>query len=452
MKIHILGICGAFMGGLAIFAKALGHEISGSDANVYPPMSTQLRHSGIMPHAGYSTAPLKNSPDLVIIGNTLSRGNDCVEYILDRGLPYTSGPQWLAENVLTGKHVIAISGTHGKTTCASIVSWLLESAGVNTGFLIGGVAENFGNSARLSDSKYFVIEADEYDSAFFDKRSKFIHYQPRTLIINNLEYDHADIFGDIRDIRREFHRLIRTVPRIGKIIFRQGDEQILQVFESGCWTPTVSFGADDGIWQVLTRTPDYSHFDVYHQGKMVGTVKWKLIGLHNAENALAAIVAADDIGIDADEACRSLTHFKNVKRRLQRLAEIRGVTIYDDFAHHPSAIKTTLSALRTHVGDQRIIAVFEPRSNTMKLGVHQATLGPSLSDADMVIAYQPLDLVWNLSGVLAESLAEVQVFDDTRLIIESLLAQLQNGDHVVIMSNGSFENIHQRLITQLEDG
>jgi len=451
MKVHILGICGTFMSGLAILAKALGHEVSGSDANVYPPMSTQLLHNDIVLHEGYSTAPLESTPDLVIIGNTLSRGNDCVEYTLNRGLAYTSGPQWLAETVLTGKHVIAVSGTHGKTTSASIVSWLLESAGENTGFLIGGVAENFGISARIGDSKYFVVEADEYDSAFFDKRSKFIHYRPRTLIINNIEYDHADIFGDIGDIRREFHRLIRTVPSTGKVIYHHEDEQIRQVFESGCWSKTVSFGADDAIWQVQTQTPDYSHFDVYHQGNKVGTVGWKLIGRHNAENALAAIAAADDIGLNVEEACKSLTHFKSVKRRLQRLTEIRGVTIYDDFAHHPSAIKTTLSALRAHVGEQRIIAVFEPRSNTMKLGVHQATLGPSLADANLVIAYQPADLCWDMNSALAESLTGVRVFNDTQLIIESLLTELQNGDHVVIMSNGGFENIHQRLITQLEN-
>ncbi len=324
MKVHILGICGTFMSGLAILAKALAHEVSGSDTNVYPPMSTQLRHNDIVLHDGYSTAPLQSTPDLVIIGNTLSRGNDCVEYILDRGLPYTSGPQWLAETVLTGKHVIAISGTHGKTTSASIVSWLLESAGENTGFLIGGVAENFGISARIGDSKYFVVEADEYDPAFFDKRSKFIHYRPRTLIINNIEYDHADIFAGIGDIRREFHRLIRTVPSTGKVIYDHGDEQIMQVFESGCWSPTISFGEDGAIWQVQARTPDYSHFDVYHQGNKVGTVGWKLIGRHNAENALAAIAAADDIGLNVDEACQSLTHFKSVKRRLQRLTEVRG--------------------------------------------------------------------------------------------------------------------------------
>ena len=451
MKLHILGICGTFMGGIALLAKELGHEVSGSDANIYPPMSTQLEQSGITLYDGYNPETLvQEGPDQVIIGNVLSRGNASVEHVLDQGLRYCSGPQWLSEHVLYGRHVLAVSGTHGKTTCTSMLAWILEYAGKLPGFLIGGVAENFGLSAHLGGQDYFVVEADEYDTAFFDKRSKFIHYQPRTLIINNIEFDHADIFGDISDIIREFSRLIRIVPGTGLIVHKQDDPNIRQVLEPVCWSPTVGFGADAGAWQCRVGKPDYSEFEVMFQGKPVSSVKWGLIGGHNAENALAVTAAARHVGISAETSAAALATFKGVKRRLQRLAEVDGITIYDDFAHHPTAIKVTLAALRFHVGNSRIVAVLEPRSNTMKLGVHQHALGLSLVDADQVMVYRPDGLSWDLESSLQVVAGKFQIFNDTDQIVTALGKQLQRGDHVVIMSNGSFQGIHARLIAALE--
>ena len=450
MRIHILGICGTFMGGIALLARELGHEVSGSDANVYPPMSTQLQQSGIQLFDGYSTTPLESSPDMVIIGNALSRGNAVVEYVLNTGLKYTSGPQWLLDNVLHGRHVLAVSGTHGKTTTTAMLTWVLDYAGKEPGFLIGGVAENFGLSARLGKNTCFVVEADEYDAAFFDKRSKFIHYHPNTLIINNIEFDHADIFGNIEDIIREFRRLVKTVPSNGQIIYKQNDAQIKSVFEGGCWTPTAGFGAESGEWQYRANKADMSDFDVFYKGKSIAKVQWNLIGRHNAENALAVIAASYRLDIDPVTSAKALGLFKSVKRRLQLLAELEGIRIYDDFAHHPTAFRVTLDALRSKVGKNRIFAVFEPRSNTMKLGILKDELGESLREADVVLAYQPAKMSWDLGEALAGLKDRYHIFAQTDQIIDHLLGQLRSGDHVLIMSNGSFDSIHSRLIKALE--
>lgn len=450
MKIHILGICGTFMGGIALLARELGHEVSGSDANVYPPMSTQLQQSGIRLHEGYTTGPLEVGPDIVIIGNALSRGNPAVEYVLNKGLRYCSGPQWLLDNVLSGRHVFAVSGTHGKTTTTAMLSWVLDYAGRSPGFLIGGVAENFGLSARLGKDG-FVVEADEYDTAFFDKRSKFVHYHPNTLIINNIEFDHADIFSNIDEILREFRRMIRTVPSNGQIIYKYDDPQIKAVFEAGCWTPAISFGGVGAVWQLHQDSPDLSSFTVLKQGQVACKVKWDLIGQHNAENALAVIAAVERFGVEPYVAAEALARFKSVKRRLQRLAVIDGITIYDDFAHHPTAMRVTLNALRANVGGSgRIIAVFEPRSNTMKLGTHRDLLAGALTGADRIIALRPADIGWDLDAALRGLQDRYRVFDRVDQILDYLLAQLQSGDHVLFMSNGSFGAIHTRLIERLE--
>jgi len=451
MNIHILGICGTFMGGIALLARELGHQVSGSDTNVYPPMSTQLQQTGIRLYDGYTSGPLESRPDLIIIGNALSRGNPAVEYVLNKGLRYTSGPQWLLENILIGRHVFAVSGTHGKTTTTAMLAWVLDFAGKKPGFLIGGVAENFGVSARLGAQDCFVVEADEYDTAFFDKRSKFIHYRPQTLIINNIEFDHADIFGDIADIIREFRRLIRVVPSAGQIIYKQDDPQIKAVLEAGCWSSSIGFGAESAEWQLRENKADISDFDVLHNGCVLTSVKWGLIGRHNAENALAVIAAATQFGIEPATSAKALASFKSVKRRLQRLAQIQGITIYDDFAHHPTAIRVTLNALRASVGRGRIFAVFEPRSNTMKLGVHKDMLAGSLLEADKVIAYQPAKMGWDLHEALGALADKYQVFTQIDRILDYLLVELNDGDHVLIMSNGSFESLHERLIKRLED-
>ena len=451
MKIHILGICGTFMGGVARLAAAQGHAVTGSDANVYPPMSTQLQQAGIRLQEGYDTAQLQPHPDLVIIGNALSRGNPCVEYVLDNGIPYTSGPQWLAEHILPGRHVLAVAGTHGKTTTTSMLAHILAQAGLQPGYLIGGVAENFGDSAGLGQPPWFVLEADEYDSAFFDKRAKFIHYRPRTLVINNMEFDHADIFHDIDDIMREFHRLVRTVPGAGQIIYHDADAATLATLAMGCWTPTQGFGLQGGDWQVGEASADYSRFEVLHAGATAGRVQWALIGAHNAENALAAVAAAAQAGIAPGDACAALASFRSVQRRLQRLGEAGGVVVYDDFAHHPTAIRRTLEALRARAGEARIIAVLEPRSNTMKLGVHKDTLGPALAQADRVYLYRPPGLDWGLE-VVAQALPDrCEIHARTADLIDALCAQAQPGDQVLIMSNGGFEGLHRRLLQQLAE-
>jgi len=445
VHIHILGICGTFMGGLAVIARQLGHQVSGSDQNVYPPMSTQLEQQGIVLMEGYSAENLANKPDIVIIGNALSRGNAEVEAVLNLGLKYVSGPQWLAEHVLQGKWVLGVAGTHGKTTTTSMLSWILEHQGFKPGFLIGGIPLNFGISARLGESDFFVIEADEYDSAFFDKRSKFVHYRPRTVILNNLEYDHADIFPDLDAIKKQFHHLVRTVPGEGLIISPEYDANINDVLALGCWTPVAKTSINsDAQWNAQLINSDGSRFSVVFENKGQGCVEWPLTGEHNVYNALSAIVAAWHVGILPQDAIAALGQFKNVKRRMEVIAEINGVTIYDDFAHHPTAIQTTLDGLRKQVGSERIIAIVEPRSNTMRLGVHTQTLAQSLADADVAIIYQPEALGWDLSELkkYAENIEICSSLDD---IIAKLKFEARYGGHFVLMSNGSFGGIYQRL-------
>ncbi|MGH8119544.1 MAG: UDP-N-acetylmuramate:L-alanyl-gamma-D-glutamyl-meso-diaminopimelate ligase, partial [Gammaproteobacteria bacterium] len=396
MRIHILGICGTFMAGIAVLARALGHAVSGSDSNVYPPMSTQLAAGGIALIEGYDPAQLNPPPDIVIVGNAMSRGNPCVEQILNSDLRFTSGPRWLHDEILRDRHVLAVSGTHGKTTTTSMLTWALETAGRKPGFLVGGVPANFGQTARLGDGRYFVIEADEYDTAFFDKRSKFIHYRPSTLIINNIEFDHADIFSDLAAIRREFHHMIRTLPGRGLIVAMHADPEIQKVLEMGCWTPVEYFGSGSAKWTAKPAEEDFSTFEIMVAGRSAGWVHWKLIGRHNAYNALAAAAAAAHIGISTGSVCAALTEFKGVKRRLECLACIHGISLYDDFAHHPTEIRHTLSALRSKVGRDRIIAIMEPRSNTMRMGVHQKTLAESFAIADRVLFLQPDHMDWDL--------------------------------------------------------
>ncbi|MFU8787417.1 MAG: UDP-N-acetylmuramate:L-alanyl-gamma-D-glutamyl-meso-diaminopimelate ligase [Methylobacter sp.] len=445
MHIHILGICGTFMGGLAVIARQLGHQVSGSDQNVYPPMSTQLEQQGIMLMEGYRAENLDGKPDLVIIGNALSRGNAEVEAVLNRGLNYVSGPQWLAEAVLQGKWVLGVAGTHGKTTTTSMLSWILEHQGFKPGFLIGGIPLNFGISARLGESDFFVIEADEYDSAFFDKRSKFVHYRPRTAILNNLEYDHADIFPDLDAIKKQFHHLVRTVPGKGLIISPEHDANINDVLAMGCWTPVAKTAINaDAQWNAQLINSDGSRFSVVFEHKEQGCVEWPLTGEHNVYNALSAIVAAKHVGILPQDAIAALAQFKNVKRRMEVMAEINGVTLYDDFAHHPTAIQTTLDGLRKQVGQERIIAIVEPRSNTMRLGVHTQTLAESLNDADLAIIYQPEALGWDLSE-LKKYAGNIEICSSLDDIIDKLKCEARYGGHFVLMSNGSFGGIYQRL-------
>ncbi len=453
MRIHILGVCGAFMGGVALLARELGHEVSGSDANVYPPMSTQLEDQGIELMNGYEPEHLQPAPDLVIVGNAMSRGDPMVETILNNRLPYTSGPQWVSEHILQSRHVLAVSGTHGKTTTTGMLCWILESAGLNPGFLVGSVPQNFAVSARLSGQSSnkgcFVIEADEYDTAFFDKRSKFIHYHVDTLVINNIEYDHADIFSDIAAIRREFHHLVRIVPKNGLIIAKQGDDQVSQVLDMGCWSMVESFGGQSPDWTVEPLADDFSQFKVLHSCKIVGEVSWKLIGQFNAENALAAIASANHVGVDPARSCEALGSLRNVKRRLECLAEVNQVTIYDDFAHHPTAIRATLGGLRQKVKEQRIIAIMEPRSNTMKQGGHEKTLADSFVDADYIYLYAADNLDWDISKSVSSLGKKVKVMDSIDDIVKTVASLAEIGDHVLIMSNGSFSGLHQKLIEQL---
>jgi UDP-N-acetylmuramate: L-alanyl-gamma-D-glutamyl-meso-diaminopimelate ligase len=450
VHIHILGICGTFMGGLAIIARQLGHQVSGSDQNVYPPMSTQLEQQGIHLLAGYRPENLDGNPDLVIIGNALSRGNPEVEAVLNRGLNYVSGPQWLAEHVLRNKWVLAVAGTHGKTTTTSMLSWILEAQGYKPGFLVGGIPLNFGISARLGESDFFVIEADEYDSAFFDKRSKFVHYRPRTAILNNLEYDHADIFPDLDAIKRQFHHLVRMVPGEGLIISPADENNIDDVLAMGCWTPVVRTAIDQHAqWQAQLLEADGSRFKLVFDGQDCGCVDWALTGVHNVYNALSAIVAAYHVGIKPQDAVAALGTFKNVKRRMEVIATINGVTLYDDFAHHPTAIATTLDGLRKQVGNKRIIAIVEPRSNTMRLGVHTETLAQSLQDANLALIYQPANLGWDLSALnqFADNIEICHTLDE---IIAKLVLQADDGSHFVLMSNGSFGGIYQKLQAALK--
>lgn len=449
MHIHILGICGTFMGGLAVIARQMGHQVSGSDQNVYPPMSTQLEQQGIKLMEGYRAENLDGDPDLVIIGNALSRGNPEVEAVLNKGLRYISGPQWLSDYVLKDKWVLGVAGTHGKTTTTGMLTWILEHQGFKPGFLIGGIPLNFGISARLGESSFFVVEADEYDSAFFDKRSKFVHYRPRTTILNNLEFDHADIFPDLDAIKRQFHHLVRTVPGHGLIICPDSDANIRDVLDMGCWTPVAKTSIDgDALWNAELLKADGSQFAIHYDNELQGTVEWTLTGAHNVYNALAAIAAAKHAGILPVDAINSLTLFKNVKRRMEVLATINGVTLYDDFAHHPTAIETTLDGLRKQVGNERIIAIVEPRSNTMRLGVHTETLAKSLSNADHAIIYQPPSLAWNLSDLKKYAL-NIEICQTLEEIIDKLKLEARYGGHFVLMSNGSFGGIHQRLLAEL---
>lgn len=460
-KIYILGICGTFMGGVALLARERGYVVAGCDANVYPPMSTQLLEAGIDLDEGYDPARLPDGATIVV-GNALSRGNPCVEAMLDRGLPYRSGPQWLAENLLASSWVIAASGTHGKTTVSSMIAWLLEAAGRNPGFLIGGVPGNFGLSARCGSGEFFVVEADEYDTAFFDKRAKFVHYCPRTLVINNLEFDHADIYPDLAAIQRQFHHLVRCVPGGGRILTPTASEAIEQTLAMGCWTPRQTLALDEaGDWRAdlldaagghwRLTAPDGSHHEVH----------WSLQGLHNVANGLAAVAAVDHAGLDVADAVSALGEFRGVRRRLELLGSPRGVRVYDDFAHHPTAIRTTLEGLRNaRTGGQggqggknkgRTLALIEPRSNTMRMGQHRKALADSVALADRVYWYQPRGLDWSLEAVAAASAAPAIVLDDLDKLIATVCAEASEGDDVVVMSNGSFGGVHARLVAALEE-
>ncbi|HEY9018264.1 UDP-N-acetylmuramate:L-alanyl-gamma-D-glutamyl-meso-diaminopimelate ligase [Thiomicrospira sp.] len=452
MQLHILGIAGTFMGGIAQLAKAKGHQVSGSDKAIYPPMSTQLEQAGIEVMAEDDLSFLQNPPDQVVIGNALSRGKAAVEATLNAQQVYTSGPQWLAENVLHDRWVIAIAGTHGKTTTSSMVAWILEYAGLNPGFLIGGVPQNFGVSARLGDSPFFVVEADEYDTAFFDKRSKFVHYHPRTLVMNNLEFDHADIFPDLKAIQTQFHHLVRTVPGNGLIIYPAEETNLTEVLERGCWTPLQTSGLTQGDWQAGLLQEDGSSFSVFFQGKLVGQVHWSMTGLHNVQNALSAIAASVHAGVPVLEATEGLCQFKGVQRRMSKVGEANGITIYDDFAHHPTAIRLTLQGLKKQMNQStrpgRLIAVFEPRSNTMRLGVHKDTLPQVFIDADAVYAF--IDPAWNWPLPVESFSQTVKVENSYDALLDILAKELQPGDQVVIMSNGSFGGLHQKLLSKLK--
>ncbi|WP_444937319.1 UDP-N-acetylmuramate:L-alanyl-gamma-D-glutamyl-meso-diaminopimelate ligase [Microbulbifer sp. JMSA004] len=455
MHIHILGICGTFMGSLAQLAVAEGHRVTGSDANVYPPMSTQLQQAGIQITEGYDPAQLEPVPDLVIIGNAMSRGNPAVEAVLEKGLAYTSGAQWLCDHFLGGRWVLAVSGTHGKTTTASMLAWILEAADMQPGFLIGGVPANFGVSARLGESPFFIVEADEYDTAFFDKRSKFVHYRPRTVIINNLEFDHADIFEDLAAIQKQFHHLVRTVPASGLIV-ASAEKNVEQVLDKGCWSEVQRVGSESaegvrvGDWCAVDIAADGSSFTVQFKGEAVARVEWDLTGQHNVQNGLAAMAAARHVGVTPDLSAAALARFQGVKRRMECLGEVAGIRVYDDFAHHPTAIESTLNGLRAKVGEDKIIALIEPRSNTMRMGVHQGKLADSCSGADMVLWYQPEGVNWSLEDVAHHSSVPAKTFDSIEDGVESVLQLADSGSHIVVMSNGGFGGIHQRLIGALE--
>jgi UDP-N-acetylmuramate: L-alanyl-gamma-D-glutamyl-meso-diaminopimelate ligase len=447
--LHILGICGTFMGGIAAIAKAAGFRVTGCDANVYPPMSEQLEALGIGLTEGFGEDQIELKPDVWVVGNVVTRGNPLMEAILDRGERYESGPQWFAEHVLAGKHALAVAGTHGKTTVSAMLAWILESAGRSPGFLIGGVPMDFPVSARLTSSPLFVIEADEYDTAFFDKRSKFVHYQPRTAILNNLEFDHADIFDDLAAIERQFHHFVRTVPRSGRIIANGADEAVKRVLTQGCWTPVEAFGVPDG-WQV--GEPDTEGgFEVARAGKALGRVRWTLLGAHNRLNALAALAASRHVGVDPAEAIEALGRFGGVRRRMQERGRERGVAVYDDFAHHPTAIRTTLEGLRQRVGKARILAVLEPRSHTMKRGVMKEALPPSVAQADRVYIYTS-GLGWDARSLFALLGARARCESDLDALVAAVVAEARAGDHVLVMSNGGFGGIHEKLLSRLKAG
>ncbi len=446
MRIHILGICGTFMGGLALLARAAGHQVTGCDANVYPPMSGQLEAQGITLTEGYSAGQAALNPDLFVVGNAISRGNPLLEEILARGLAYVSGPQWLAEHILPGRWVLGVAGTHGKTTTTAMLAWILEAAGLEPGFLIGGVPQDFGVSARLTGSPFFVIEADEYDTAFCDKRSKFLHYHPRTMILNNLEFDHADIFSDLAAIETQFHHLVRTLPNNGLIVANGAEPALKRVLDRGCWTPVEWFNTSDG-WQAEPDAEE-GNFSVTLAGRELGCTSLALPGAHNRANALAALAAARHAGVSPDLALQALSRFKGVKRRLEVRGEVRGVAVYDDFAHHPTAIAATIAGLRGKVGKGRVLAVLEPRSNTMKLGVMKAQLPDSLADADAVFCYCK-NLGWDAQAALAPLGAKAQVFEDLSALVAALAAEARAGDRILVMSNGSFGGIHEMLLAAM---
>jgi len=455
MHIHVLGICGTFMGGLAVLAKEAGHKVTGCDSNVYPPMSTQLEAQGIELIEGFDPKQTTLQPDLFVIGNVVSRGNPLMEEILNRGLPYMSGPQWIGRYILRDKWVLAVAGTHGKTTTSSMLAWILEEGGYAPGFLIGGVPVNFGVSARLApdDSAFFVIEADEYDTAFFDKRSKFVHYGARTVILNNLEYDHADIFPDLTAIETQFHHLVRTVPGVGRLLVNGDQASLRRVLERGRWSELEWFGdVADGDWTL--RPHDNGDFDVLWRGESHGTVRWPLLGEHNRRNALAAIAAARHVGVPPAQAIAALARFENVKRRMELRGIVNGIAVYDDFAHHPTAIATTVAGLRQKVGSGRILAVLEPRSNTMKLGAMKSALAPSLDQADLVFGYGAQGtgrdaLGWDLAAALAPLGAKGQAHHDLTALVQAVAAAAHAGDHILVMSNGGFGGVHQKILDAL---
>jgi UDP-N-acetylmuramate: L-alanyl-gamma-D-glutamyl-meso-diaminopimelate ligase len=456
MHLHILGICGTFMGGIAAIARAAGHRVTGSDRNVYPPMSTQLAALGVDVIEGYEPDQLKLAPDVFVVGNVMSRGNALVEALLDSGQPYESGPEWLARNVLqrNDRWVLGVAGTHGKTTTSSLLAWILQHAGLKPGFLIGGVPLDFGMSARLGDGRHFVIEADEYDTAFFDKRAKFVHYRPRTVILNNLEHDHADIYPDVASIQRQFHLLLRTVPREGRLVVNAEEPNLEEVLQLGCWTPVERFATRGGTgaeWHIEPSggAGNYASFNVWRGGRPLGGVEWNLLGRHNAANALASIAAAVHVGVDEAAALEALRHFGGVKRRLEVRGIVQGIVVYDDFAHHPTAITTTLEGVRRKAGPGRVIAVLEPRSNTMKLGTHRAALADSLRGADRVFVYRSGDVKWDVAEALQPLGDLVVVHGDLEPLVAGLMREARPGDHLVLMSNGSFGGLHEKLLHAL---
>ena len=454
MRMHILGICGTFMGGVAALARELGHTVEGSDANVYPPMSTQLEALGIELMSGYAAGHLQPAPDLVVVGNAMTRGNPAVEYMLDAQLRYISGPQWLGETLLAGREVLAVAGTHGKTTTTSLLAHLLEHASreqadLAPGFLVGGVPGNFGVSARLGQGKPFVIEADEYDTAFFDKRSKFVHYRPRIAILNNLEYDHADIFPDVAAIQRQFHHLVRTVPSNGRLIVNAADARLAEVLAMGCWTPVETFGIGCGDWRATLIEADGSAFSVHRSGELIGDVRWPLLGNHSVMNALAALAAATAAGADPRALLSAFATFESVKRRMELVGEVNGVRVYDDFAHHPTAIATTLAGLRAKIGTARILVALEPRSNSMRQGAHAEALAPSLADADGVVFLHRPELPWDAGHVTAALGGRGNTAPTVDALIEVLRTQARPGDQVIFMSNGGFEAAPRRFVERL---
>ncbi len=454
MHVHILGICGTFMGGIAGLARAAGHRVTGSDQNVYPPMSDQLAALGIELIQGYDPDQLQLKPDVVVVGNVMSRGNALIEALLESGIPYTSGPEWLARHVLAGRWTLAVAGTHGKTTTSSILAWILEHAGLDPGFLIGGVPGNFNVTARNGGGKFFVVEADEYDTAFFDKRAKFVHYRPRTAVINNLEHDHADIYPDVAAIQWQFHQLMRMVPRNGLVVANAGDANVMHVIDMGCWTPVERFSSStqgDTAWYIgVEPGGDYSSFTIMEGDRRVADVSWSMVGRHNAENALAAVLAAQHAGVPIDKAVEALGEFKGVRRRMEVRGVVDGVTVYDDFAHHPTAIETTIDGLRRRIGKSRLIAVLEPRSNTMKLGSHQEAIAGSLAHADRVWLYQGPAVKWDVAAAVANLGERASVSNDIGALVSELSDFVKSGDHVLIMSNGGFDGIHGKLLERLK--